>query len=76
MQRKSIKGLFRIIIMGINIKDYCLVFKPISQIRASTSDKGLSHAKYHAERGNMFMAIGHYQKAMYDFGTAIRFNEN
>ena len=43
---------------------------------ASTSDKGLSHAKYHAERGNMFMAIGHYQKAMYDFGTAIRFNEN
>jgi hypothetical protein len=21
------------------------------------------------------MAIGHYQKAMYDFGTAIRFDE-
>jgi hypothetical protein len=33
------------------------------------------HARYHADRGNAFMATGHYQKAMYDFGTAIRFDE-
>ena len=25
--------------------------------------------------GNAFMATGHYQKAMYDFGTAIRFDD-
>ena len=42
---------------------------------APSSDKGSTHAKYHADRGNAFMAIGHYQKAMYDFGTAIRFDD-
>lgn len=43
---------------------------------APTNDKGETHARYHADRGNAFMAIGHYQKAMYDFGTAIRFDES
>ena len=42
---------------------------------APASDKGSTHAKYHSDRGNAFMAIGHYQKAMYDFGTAIRFDD-
>lgn len=42
---------------------------------APANDKGSTHAKYHADRGNAFMAIGHYQKAMYDFGTAIRFDD-
>lgn len=42
---------------------------------APNNDKGSTHAKYHSERGEAFMAIGHYQKAMYDFGTAIRFDE-
>lgn len=40
-----------------------------------TNERGSTHAKYHAERGSVFMAIGHYQKAMYDFGTAIRFDD-
>lgn len=43
---------------------------------APPNDKGQTHARYHADRGNAFMAIGQYQKAMYDFGTAIRFDEN
>jgi tetratricopeptide (TPR) repeat protein len=40
-----------------------------------SSEKGDINAEYHADRGNAFMAIGHYQKAMYDFGTAIRFQK-
>lgn len=43
---------------------------------APNNDKGSIHARYHSERGEAFMAIGHYQKAMYDFGTAIRFDGN
>ena len=42
---------------------------------APAGDRGTTHAKYHADRGNAFMATGHYQKAMYDFGTAIRFDD-
>lgn len=38
------------------------------------TDRGETMAKYHAERGAVHMETGEFQQALYDFGTAVRFD--
>jgi tetratricopeptide (TPR) repeat protein len=45
-------------------------------IRQNTNQTEKIYAKYYSARGNVFLQTGQYQRALFDFTTAIRFESS
>jgi tetratricopeptide (TPR) repeat protein len=52
-----------------------LFSEAIALLQNTTNQTEASYAKFYAARGNAFMQTGQYQRALYDFSAAVRFEE-
>jgi tetratricopeptide (TPR) repeat protein len=52
-----------------------LFSEAITLLNNTNSQTDSSYAKFYAARGNAFMQTGQYQRALYDFSAAVRFDE-